>query len=83
MHFLWTLLAGFVIGIIAKMLTPGRDPQGCLITSGIGIAGSLIAKYLGEALDFYRPGERAGFLGSVVGAILLLLAYHAVRGRNP
>ena len=83
MHFLWTLLAGFVIGIIAKMLTPGRDPQGCLITSGIGIAGSLIAKYLGEALDFYRPGERAGFLGSIVGAILLLLAYHAVRGKNP
>ena len=83
MHFLWTLLAGFVIGIIAKMLTPGRDPQGCLITSGIGIAGSLIAKYLGEALDFYRPGERAGFLGSVVGAFLLLLADHAVRGKNP
>ena len=83
MHFLWTLLAGFVIGIIAKMLTPGRDPQGCLITSGIGIAGSLIAKYLGEALSLYRPGERAGFIGSVVGAILLLLAYHAVRGKNP
>ena len=83
MHFLWTLLAGFVIGIIAKMLTPGRDPQGCLITAGIGIAGSLIAKVLGEALNFYRPGERAGFLGSVVGAILLLLAYHAVRGKTP
>ena len=83
MHFLWTLLAGFVIGIIAKMLTPGRDPQGCLITSGIGIAGSLIAKYLGEALNLYRPGERAGFIGSVIGAILLLLAYHAVRGKHP
>ena len=83
MHFLWTLLSGFVIGIIAKMLTPGRDPQGCLITSGIGIAGAIIAKYLGEALNFYRPDERAGFIGSVVGAILLLLAYHAVRGKNP
>ena len=83
MHFLWTLLAGFVIGLIAKMLTPGRDPQGCLITTGIGIAGSLIAKYLGEALDFYRPGEPAGFIGSVIGAILLLLAYRAVRGKNP
>lgn len=82
MHFLWTLLAGFVIGIIAKMLTPGRDPQGCLITSGIGIAGSLIAKYLGEALNFYQPGERAGFIGSIVGAIVLLLAYRAVRGKN-
>lgn len=83
MHFLWTLLAGFVIGVIAKMLTPGRDPKGCLITTGIGIAGSLIAKVLGEALNFYRPGERAGFIGSVVGAILLLLAYQAVRGKNP
>lgn len=83
MHLLWTLLAGFVIGLIAKMLTPGPDPKGCLITSGIGIAGSLIAKYLGEALNFYQPGERAGFIGSVVGAILLLLGYHAVLGKNP
>ena len=83
MHLLWTLLAGFVIGVIAKMLTPGRDPRGCLVTSAIGIAGSLIAKYLGEALHFYQPGERVGFLGSVIGAILLLAAYHAVRGKNP
>ena len=83
MLLLWTLLTGFVIGVIAKMLMPGRDPQGCLVTSAIGIAGSLIAKYLGEALNFYRPGERAGFIGSVVGAILLLLAYHAVRGKTP
>jgi uncharacterized membrane protein YeaQ/YmgE (transglycosylase-associated protein family) len=82
-RFLWLILAGFVTGIIAKMLTPGRDPRGCLITAGIGIAGSLIATVLGEALHFYRPGERAGFIGSVVGAILLLLAYHAVRGKNP
>jgi uncharacterized membrane protein YeaQ/YmgE (transglycosylase-associated protein family) len=83
MRFVWVMLAGFVIGLIAKMLTPGRDPRGCLITSGIGIAGSLIATVLGEALNFYRPGERAGFIGSVIGAILLLLAYHAVRGKNP
>jgi uncharacterized membrane protein YeaQ/YmgE (transglycosylase-associated protein family) len=82
MLLLWTLLIGFVIGIVAKMLTPGRDPQGCLITSGIGIAGAFIAKFLGEALHFYRPGELPGFIGSVVGAILLLLAYHAVRGKN-
>jgi uncharacterized membrane protein YeaQ/YmgE (transglycosylase-associated protein family) len=83
MHFLWTLLAGFIVGLVAKMLTPGRDPRGCLITTGIGIAGSIIAKVLGEALNFYRPGDRAGFIGSVAGAILLLLAYHAVRGKNP
>ena len=83
MLLLWTLLTGFVIGVIAKMLTPGRDPQGCLVTSAIGIAGSVIAKYLGEALNLYRPGDRVGFIGSVIGAILLLLAYHAVRGKNP
>jgi len=83
MHLRWTLLVGFVIGVVAKMLTPGRDPQGCLITSAIGIAGAFIAKYLGEALNLYRPGEPVGFLGSVIGAILLLLAYRAVRGKNP
>ena len=83
MRFVWVILAGFVVGIIAKMLTPGSDPRGCLITAGIGIAGSLIATMLGEALDFYRPGERAGFIGSVIGAILLLLAYRAVRGKTP
>jgi uncharacterized membrane protein YeaQ/YmgE (transglycosylase-associated protein family) len=79
---LWTLLIGFVVGVVAKMLTGGRDPQGCLITSAIGIAGSLIAKSLGEALNFYAPGERAGFIGSVIGAILLLLAYQAVRRKK-
>lgn len=83
MRFLWLILTGFAIGIIAKMLTPGRDPRGCLITCGIGIAGSLIATILGEALHLYAPGERAGFIGSVIGAILLLLAYRAVRGKIP
>ena len=83
MHFLWTLLIGFVIGLVAKMLTPGRDPQGCLITTGIGIAGSFIAKFLGEALKIYSPGQIPGFIGSVVGAIVLLVAYHAVRGKTP
>ena len=82
-HLLWTLLTGFVVGVVAKMLTPGRDPKGCLITAAIGIAGSLIAKVLGEALNLYAPGEPAGFIGSVVGAILLLIAYNAIRRRNP
>ena len=82
-HLLWTLLIGFVIGIVAKMLTPGRDPRGCLITAGIGIAGSFIAKFLGEALNIYSPGEIPGFIGSVIGAILLLLAYRMVRGKTP
>lgn len=82
MHFLWTLLIGFVIGLVAKMLTPGRDPKGCLITAGIGIAGSFIAKFLGEALNIYSPGQIPGFIGSVIGAIVLLVGYRLVRDKS-
>ena len=81
MHILWTLLIGFVIGLVARMLTPGPDPRGCLITAGIGIAGSFIASFLGRILNIYPPGHAAGFIASVIGAILLLLAYRAVRGK--
>ena len=65
------------------MVAPVRDPHGCVITAGIGIAGAFIAKFLGEALRIYRPGEIPGFIGSVLGAVVLLLAYHAVRGKPP
>ena len=82
MHFLWTLLIGLVIGVIAKFLTPGRDPGGCLITTAIGIAGAFIATFLGQALHFYAPGQTAGFIGSVIGAIILLAVYHAVKGKQ-
>ena len=82
MHFLWTLLIGFVVGIVAKMLTPGPDPSGCLITAGIGIAGAIIASLLGRALNIYPQGHPAGFVASVIGAILLLLAYRALRGKS-
>ena len=63
-------------------LTPGRDPVGFFITAAIGIAGSLLATYGGQALGFYRVGEPAGFIGSLLGAIVLLVIYHMVR-RNP
>ena len=82
MHILWTLLIGLVVGIIAKLLTPGRDPGGCLITSAIGIAGAFIATFIGQTLHFYSPGQTAGFIGSVIGAILLLVIYHAVKGKR-
>jgi uncharacterized membrane protein YeaQ/YmgE (transglycosylase-associated protein family) len=82
MHILWTLLIGLVVGIVAKLLTPGRDPGGCLITSAIGIAGAFIATFLGQALHFYGPGQTAGFIGSVIGAIILLLVYNALKGRR-
>ncbi len=82
MHLIWTILIGFVAGLVAKMLTPGRDPSGFLITTAIGIAGSFVATYLGEALGLYRPGQSAGFFGAVIGAIVLLAVYHLVRGRG-
>lgn len=78
MHLLWTILIGFVAGVIAKLLTPGRDPGGFFITAALGIAGSLAATYLGQALGLYGPGQSAGFIGAVIGAVVLLLVYRAV-----
>jgi|SRR6185436_16097100 uncharacterized membrane protein YeaQ/YmgE (transglycosylase-associated protein family) len=82
MSIIWIILIGFVVGLLAKMLTPGRDPAGFFITAAIGIAGSLLATYGGQAMGLYRAGEPAGFVGSLIGAIILLVIYHMVR-RNP
>ena len=82
MHFIWTLIIGLIVGAVAKLLTPGRDPGGFLITICIGIAGSLIATFLGRVLGLYAPGASAGFIASLLGAILLLVIYHAVRQRG-
>ena len=79
---LWILLIGLVIGAVAKLLTPGRDPGGCIITMLIGIAGSFVASYLGQKLGWYQPGQPAGFIASVVGAMLLLLLYRLIAGRR-
>ena len=72
---IWTLVIGLVVGAIAKLLMPGKDPGGCIITMLLGIAGALVASYLGQALGWYQPGQPAGFIGSVVGAMILLLLY--------
>ena len=79
---LWILLIGLVVGAIAKLLMPGRDPGGCIVTILLGIAGAFVASYLGQAVGWYRPGEPAGFIGSVVGAILLLLLYRFLFRRS-
>ena len=79
---IWTLVIGLVIGAVAKLLTPGRDPGGCIITMLIGIAGSFVASYLGKALGWYEQGETAGFIASVIGAMLLLLLYRLIAGRR-
>lgn len=80
--FLWFLLFGFIVGVVAKLLMPGRDPSGCFITIALGIGGAMLGGYLGRVLGFYREGHPAGFIGSVVGAMLILLIYRAVRGRQ-
>ena len=82
MGILWTILIGFVVGIVAKFLMPGRDPAGFIITVIIGIVGSVIATYLGRFLGFYQVGESAGFIAAVLGAIILLFIYRAVTGRK-
>lgn len=70
-----TIVIGVIVGIIAKFLKPGNDPGGFIITTLIGIAGSFIATFLGKSLGWYQPGQTAGFIGSVLGAIVLLILY--------
>jgi uncharacterized membrane protein YeaQ/YmgE (transglycosylase-associated protein family) len=79
---LWILVIGLVIGAIAKLLMPGRDPGGCIVTILLGIAGALVATYLGQTVGWYRPGQTAGFIGAVVGAMLLLLLYRLIFRRR-
>ena len=76
------ILIGLVAGLIAKAITPGRDPSGCIVTIVIGIAGAVLAGFLGQQLHWYRPGEGAGFLAAIVGAVLILLVYRMVAGRR-
>jgi uncharacterized membrane protein YeaQ/YmgE (transglycosylase-associated protein family) len=83
MGIIWIILIGFVVGLLAKLLTPGRDPAGFFITAAIGIAGSLLATFGGQALGLYRAGEPAGFIGSLIGAVILLVIYHLVRRNSP
>jgi uncharacterized membrane protein YeaQ/YmgE (transglycosylase-associated protein family) len=82
MGIIWTIVIGFIVGLVAKMLMPGRDPGGFIVTVLIGIAGSLLATYGGQALGLYHAGEAAGFIGSLIGAIVLLAIYRMVRGRK-
>ncbi len=72
---LWTIVIGLVAGALAKLLMPGKDPGGIIITMLLGIAGSVVANFLGSLLGLYQQGERAGLIASVVGAVLILVIY--------
>ena len=81
---LWAVVIGLIVGALAKLIMPGRDPGGIIVTILLGIAGSLVATFLGRAAGWYRPGQGAGFIASLLGAILLLWLYRmfvARRGR--
>ena len=82
MGILWTIIIGFIVGIVAKFLMPGRDPGGFIITVIIGIVGSVIATYLGRAMGFYQLGQSAGFIAAVLGAVILLFVYRLVTGQR-
>jgi uncharacterized membrane protein YeaQ/YmgE (transglycosylase-associated protein family) len=79
MSLILTIVIGLIVGVIAKLLMPGKDPGGFIVTTLIGIAGAFVARYLGQALGLYAEGEPAGFIASVLGAILLLVLYRVLR----
>ena len=81
LHFLWEALVGLVIGAVAKLLMPGKDPGGIIITMLLGVAGSLLATWLGGVVGLYHPGDSAGFLMSVIGAVVLLGIYRLIKGK--
>ncbi|AEK61399.1 Transglycosylase-associated protein [Collimonas fungivorans Ter331] len=81
MGILWTIIVGFVVGVIAKFLHPGKENMGFIVTTLLGIAGSFLAGYIGQALGWYQAGQGAGFIGSIVGALILLLIYGFVKGK--
>lgn len=82
MSLIATFFIGLIVGIVAKMLMPGRDPGGFIITAIIGIAGAFIASFLGQSIGWYNANEPAGFIASVIGSMLLLGLYRVATGRS-
>jgi uncharacterized membrane protein YeaQ/YmgE (transglycosylase-associated protein family) len=83
MSIIWTIIIGFIAGVIAKFIMPGsNEPSGFILTTILGIVGAFVATYLGQAVGWYKAGESAGFIGAVVGAIILLFVYGLFAGRQ-
>jgi uncharacterized membrane protein YeaQ/YmgE (transglycosylase-associated protein family) len=82
MNFIWTILVGLAVGIIAKFIYPGKEDMGWIWTIILGIAGSFVATYLGKGVGIYQPGEVAGFIGAIVGALILLFIYHLIKKKR-
>lgn len=82
MSIIGTLIIGLLAGIVAKLLMPGRDPGGFIITMLLGVVGAFVATWLGQAIGWYEQGEAAGFIGAVIGALILLFLYRLIAGRR-
>ncbi len=78
----WTVIIGFIAGLLARALKPGDDKLGYIMTAVLGIAGSFLANFIGQSLGWYKPGDSAGFVASVVGAVLLLVIYGFVKAKS-
>ncbi len=81
-NWLYIILIGFVVGLLARLLKPGRDSMGIIFTTLLGIAGALFAGWAGQAMGWYRPGQAAGFLGALLGAIVILIVVSLFRRRR-
>ena len=83
MGILWTIIIGFLAGVVAKLIMPGRnEPQGFVLTTILGVVGAFLATFLGQSLGWYRAGEGAGFIGAVVGAIIILALWGWMSARS-
>ena len=83
MGIIWTIIIGFLAGVVAKFIMPGKnEPSGFILTTLLGIVGAFLATWLGQALGWYRPGEGAGFIGAIVGAIIVLFIWGMIAGRR-
>jgi len=82
MHYLWEALIGLIVGGLAKLIMPGKDPGGIIVTMLLGLGGSIVAGFLGQAVGWYKEGQSAGFIMSVLGAVLLLAIYRFFRSKT-
>ena len=82
MHFIWSILIGFIVGLVARALMPGPNPMGFILTTILGVVGALVATFVGQGLGWYSEGSGAGFIASVVGDMILVFLYGLVSGRG-
>lgn len=83
MGFIWTIVIGFIAGVIAKFITPGdNEPSGFILTTILGIGGAFVATWVGQAMGWYKAGEGAGLVGAIIGAVVVLLIWGAIAGRR-